>query len=364
MQQTVEPNKTLLVDGPASVRLISGKAQVFGYQLKEAQRILVREGKRLPFYVLEKAAFEVSLGGNASVLETDGNTIPESWNKLVEAVLALQKRPAVVMVVGQADSGKSSLCTYIVNKLVAGKCKVAVLDGDLGQSDIGPSATVGYAITSKPVMELYDLKLENGVFMGVTSAILAITKTLEGLAAMKAEVLQRQVDFVIINTDGWVADDIAIRYKTALHTTLKPDLVVGVQLQDELAGLRANLKNTEIVAVEPSPALNARTAESRKAIREMTYARYLKDAKLQCYPISQLTVEPRNAVPKKQEPGRGTLVGLYARNKFLGIGVLREVNQVRRVLKVQTSVAAKPNRLIIGKVPLNEKLQEIPEAKP
>jgi polynucleotide 5'-kinase involved in rRNA processing len=78
--------------------------------------------------------------------------------------------------------------------------------------------------------------------------------------------------------------------------------------------------------------------------------------------MSQLTIEPNNAVPKSNEPEKGLLVGLYgSKNKFLGIGVLREINSVRKALKVQTSVSAKPSRLVIGKVFLNMKLQEIQE---
>ena len=62
---------------------------------------------------------------------------------------------------------------------------VAVLDGDLGQSDIGSSGTVSYAIASKPVTELYDLKLENAYFVGVTSPIMAIVKTIEGFGCFE-----------------------------------------------------------------------------------------------------------------------------------------------------------------------------------
>lgn len=341
------------------MRLVSGKAEVFGYPMKESQRIVVREGKRLPFFAVEKAIFDVSLGANASIAETIGGTIPSSWNKSVEAVLGLQKRPVVVMIIGTADSGKSSLCTYLLNKLVDRKCKVAVLDGDLSQSDIGPSATVGYTLTSKRIAELNDLKLKNAFFVGVTSPIMAIAKTIEGLTVMKAEILQGQVDFVLVNTDGWVTGDVAVRYKTALISALKPDVIVGVQVHDELVPLIAILE-TPVVVVEPSSALNPRTAEKRKSLREMTYARYLKNAKLQCYPKSQVTIEPRNAIPKNQEPEKGILVSLYGRgSKFLGIGVLREINQVRRALKVQTAVSAKPSRIVIGKVVVNEKLQEV-----
>jgi polynucleotide 5'-hydroxyl-kinase GRC3/NOL9 len=359
LQQTVESNRTLLVDGPASAKLVSGKAVVFGCPVKVSQRIVVREGKRLPFFALEKAVFDVSLGPNASVAEAIGVTIPTSWSKPLEEVLGLQKRPAVVLILGAADCGKSSLCTYLLNILTDGKSKVAVLDGDLGQSDIGPSGTVGFALTSKCISDLYDLKLKNAFFVGVTSPIKAMAKVIEGLTAMKAEIFQQQADFVLVNTDGWVSGDIAVRYKAAMIDALKPDVIVAVQMQDELVPLIASIE-TPVVVVEPSFALNQRTAEKRKILREMTYARYLKNAKLQCYPKSQVTIEPRSAIPNSQEPEKGILVSLYGRgSKFLGIGVLREINPVRKVLKVQTVVSAKPLRIIIGKVVVNQKLQEV-----
>ena len=359
MQQTVESNRTLLIDGPASVRIVSGKAEVFGFQVKQAQKVVVVEGKRLPFFALEKALFEISLGANAGTEEASSSTIPSSWDKPLEAILSVQKKPVVVLVLGKVDSGKSSYCTYLVNKLVDDKCRVAVLDGDLGQSDIGSSGTVGYAVTSKPVTELYDLKLESAFFIGVTSPMMAMARTIEGLAALKAEIFQGPVDFVVVNTDGWVEGDIAVAYKTALVKELKPDVVVGVQVGDELEGLIANMEQN-VVTVEVSSSLRQRTAEKRKNLREMTYARYLKGAKLQCYPISQVAIEPREALPKNQVPEKGVLVGLYGSGgKFLGIGVLREINQMRRVLKVQTAVSTKPSRIVIGKVCLDEKLREI-----
>ncbi len=320
---------------------------------------MVREGKRLPFLALEKTEFDISLGPNAAVTETVGSTIPTSWNKPLETILALQKKPVVVLVVGKIDSGKSSFCTYLVNRLVEGKCRVAVLDGDLGQSDIGSSGTVSYAIASKPVVELYDLKLENAFFVGVTSPMAAVVAAIEGLAALKAEILQKQVDFVVINTDGWVEGDIAVKYKTALVKELKPDVIVGVQADNELGDLIANV-GQPVLAVEVSPSLVQRTAEKRKSLREMTYARYLKDAKLQNYPLSQVTIEPQWSLPKSQIPEKGVLLGLYgSENKFLGIGVLREINHLRRALKVQTSVSEKPLRIVVGKVFLDEKLREI-----
>jgi polynucleotide 5'-hydroxyl-kinase GRC3/NOL9 len=348
------------VDGPASVQLVTGKAEVFGNPLKVEQRVLVREGKRQPFYAVETSVFSVLLGANAAIEEVEGGTVPSSWSKPVQTVMGLEKKPIVIIVFGASDVGKSSFCTYMVNSLVTAKRRVAVIDGDLGQSDIGPSAGVGYAVASAPITELYNLRFQNGFFVGVTSPVKAVAQTVKALTCIMTDATSKQVDYVLVNTDGFVIGEAAIKYKLSIIKELKPDVVVGIQMQDELEPLMSYLGGGGLMMVEPSPAVNQRSPEKRKLLREMTYAKYLKKSKLHCIPISQINLEPRNGVPKTQEPEKGLLVGLYARGtRFLGIGVLRAVNTERKVLKIQTAVKSKPFRVVFGKVHLNEKLQEV-----
>jgi polynucleotide 5'-hydroxyl-kinase GRC3/NOL9 len=328
--------------------------------------IVVREGKRLPFFVLEKAVFDLSLGPNSSMSEVSGNTIPQSWNKPVKDLLCVEKKPVIILVLGKIDSGKSSCCTFLLNQLVSQKHQVAILDGDVGQSDIGPSGTIGYALTSKPVIELQNLKLENAFFVGVTSPIKAIAKINEGLAAMMEEISHRSFDFLIVNTDGWVAGDLAIEYKTMIVKLIKPDFIIGIKVENELEPLMVTLgqAQTPIILLEASSCASERTADKRKILRDRTYSKYLQNAKLQCYPMSHVTVELRSSVlPSHIEHENGILVGLYGqKSKFLGIGVLRAINQTRKVLKVQTAVSVKPQKLVVGKIIINEKLQEQDQA--
>lgn len=362
MKQTVEHGRTLLVDGPAAVKVASGRAEVFGFQIKQTDSLVIREGKRLPFFALEQVVFEVSLGANASMEEVEGSTIPLSWIKPLETILSLQRKPVVVFLVGKGDSGKSSFCTFLVNKLVSEKRRVAVLDGDIGQSDIGPSGTIAYALASKPVTELYELKLGNAFFVGVTSPIWAIAKTVEGYGALREEISARAVDFVLVNTDGWISGKLAVKHKMLLIEKLNPDLVVCVEVEDELEPLLNAIQEIPIVCVQTSSSLKARSAEKRKSLREMSYAKYLKGAKLQTYRLSLVTVEPKNALQKGPGEEKGLLAGLYdSSGKFLGVGVLSEVNQARRALKIRTAVLTKPSRIVVGKIRLDAKLKEITE---
>jgi polynucleotide 5'-hydroxyl-kinase GRC3/NOL9 len=348
------------VDGPASVEVIAGKAEVFGKPLGEAQKIMIREGKRKPFYAAEALTLQVQLGANAAVTEVEGNTVPLSWNKPFDFLKNLQVKPAIIMIMGASDAGKSSFSTYLLNKLVEAKQKVGVLDGDLGQSDLGASATVGYTVADKQVTELGNLHMQNGFFVGATSPTGAMKQTLQALSAMMKELQEKKLDYILINTDGFINGEAAVDYKLSLIKELKPNLVIGVQAKGELEPIFSNLGGGMVITIEPSTAHSTRSIEIRKINRERTYAKYLKESKLLCIPMNQLILEPRNAIPKTADPNRGLLVGLYGSGtKFLGIGVLRAINQDRKTLKIETAVSAKPVRLVFGKVELDRKLQEV-----
>ena len=48
MKHDVEKGRTLLVDGPASVRLLSGESRVLGAPLNAGDKIVIREGNACP----------------------------------------------------------------------------------------------------------------------------------------------------------------------------------------------------------------------------------------------------------------------------------------------------------------------------
>jgi polynucleotide 5'-kinase involved in rRNA processing len=83
-------------------------------------RVVVRVGKRLPFMVAQDSVFEVALGAAGAVVEVEGDTVPASWLQAFESAVGFEKKPLTVMVVGSVDSGKTSFCTYLSNRLLAG----------------------------------------------------------------------------------------------------------------------------------------------------------------------------------------------------------------------------------------------------
>jgi polynucleotide 5'-hydroxyl-kinase GRC3/NOL9 len=421
MNRTVEKGRTLLVDGPASVAMTSGKVDVFGLTVSSTNKIVIREGKRLPFAVEEKATFNISLGATANLEETDGTAIPQSWNNAYEELLNTKSNPVVSVTLGTVDSGKTSFCTYLVNRLLREKRKVAVLDGDLGQSDVGPPCTVAYTFVTKPTTDLFNLTAKNAFFVGVTSPSGSTNKVIHGLSLLEKEILKNSPDFIVIDTDGWVEEQEAVNYKIQLVEELNPHAVFFIQQKDELAPIVKGLEKFREILVESPLTITQRSRERRKNLRELGYGKYLRNAKVQSLPANWLKIEEdelfglnktyenvsrsrkiyellgmkpfslmelqdkvnviigknrwidaenvrrveeftkKKLVIIRKGEEEGLLTALYGPDRrFLGIGVLQEIDYLRRTLKILTPVSAEISIVTMGKVKLDKNLKEIP----
>ncbi|MGD0029148.1 MAG: Clp1/GlmU family protein [Candidatus Bathyarchaeia archaeon] len=421
MNKTVEKGKTLLVDGPASVIVTSGSVEVFGSKTSTTNRIVIREGKRLPFAVNETASFDISLAEKASVDEVEGNTVPSTWAAAYENLAQLQVKPTTAIVLGTVDSGKTSFCTYLINRLLSQKKKIGVLDGDLGQSDIGPPCTVSYTFVTKPITDLFSLQAKNAIFIGTTSPNGAGEKVIESLAQLKKEILNSDPDFVIVNTDGWIEGEQAVRYKTQLVEKINPETVFSVQQKDEMSPLMNSLEKFRRIAVESPPVASQRSGESRKNLRELGYTKYLRNSKVQSVPLGWLKIEDdelfglsrthqnqglarkiyellgmkplhfseqtdrisiiigkrrwinaenlkkieeatkKKVVVIRKGEEEGLVTALHnGERKFLGIGIIQEIEYLRKTLKILTPVSQDIAIAVIGRVKLDKNMKEIP----
>lgn len=420
MNRTIEKGKTLLVDGPASVKIIVGSAEVFGSTLGSSNKTVIREGKRLPFVVKEKAEFEISLGENAAVEEVEGDTIPPSWGEAYKEMITLEVKPITAMVLGPVDSGKSSFCTYLVNRLLSEKRRVAILDGDIGQSDIGPPCTVAYTLVTRPVTDLFSLRQQDAFFVGTTSPCAVTDKVIEGLTSLKKHIMEKSPDVIIVNSDGWVEGDDALAYKLQLVKNIGPEIVFCIQQKEELAPVSRAVHEYRKFMIEEPATIKQRNLEKRRNLRELGYVKYLKNAKVQSLPMNWVKIEGDElyGLNKLHEDARqstrmcqllgmkplhfaefrgrisiiigrtrwiseeklhkvedslkkkvvlihkgeeeGLLTAVYGpQRKFLGIGVLQEIDFTRKTLKICTPVSDEISIVNIGKVKLDKNMKEV-----
>lgn len=423
MKRVVDSDRTLLVVGPASVNVVSGNVEVLKAPLQTDGKIVVREGKQMAFEVKKKAAFELTLGEGGDLEEVEGSTIPYSWEKAVEQLLSDGEKPVKVVVMGKVDVGKTSFCTYLVNKALQNGRKVAVLDEDLGQSDIGPPSTVGYSRFTSLVKDLFEVDAEDVFFVGTTNPSGATDRVINGLNNILVSNVQgSSVDFLLINTDGWVEGEDAVDYKVRLVESVGAGVVVGIEEETELAPLSSSLKGLKVLSVDSSSAVRKRSPEKRKILRELGYKKYLRKSRVRSFRLDWVKIKGTmlgNGVSPSEEGRRkieemlnerplyceegddflllvfkrgewvdemqvlnlerefgkkvkvfwegdeeGLLVGLHSLNdRFLGIGVLRSIDFAREELKIYTPVEGEIGAVCFGEIRLNESGGEVGECQ-
>jgi len=273
MRYILAPKNTLMIRGPASCRLLNGEAEVLGAPLDGQRRLTINRDKQLPVEARTETHLEISMGKSAEIFESEGSTIPTSWTVAADA-LAEMKTGRVILI-GMTDVGKSTLTTYLTNKLLKNQLSLHIIDGDIGQADIGPPTTIGYSTPTTSISSLVELKPESIIFIGHTSASQVETKIIDGIRRLSN---RAQDSLTIINTDGWVLDPEAISYKIRMIASTEPDLVIGLatgrELQPVLSGSRARA-----LKVDTAKDVLARSRSDRREARITGYRRFLEGAR-------------------------------------------------------------------------------------
>ena len=291
-QVGLEPGKAILLDGPASALVLSGLISVFGAELRPRRRLVVRKGRRMPLEALEPSELEIVIGQGGSSSVVEGSPIPSSWRDVAEELIS-KPGPTKVMVLGGVDVGKTSFCTYLTNMAIKAGRSVGIIDADVGQSDVGPPCTIGFARAEKPILDLSELRAEHAFFLGDKTPSYMVDRALMGLRKMVRASEEAGVDFLIVNTDGWISGQGAAEYKEAMASIVEPDAILALQRGNELEHILRTLEGWDIKVLEVSPFVKERDREVRRELRAQGYRRYLEGAKVISVQLDWVGVEGR-----------------------------------------------------------------------
>jgi polynucleotide 5'-hydroxyl-kinase GRC3/NOL9 len=193
--------------------------------------------------------------------------IPASW--AWSAAQIQRQRWRKILVLGAMDRGKSTYCQYLSQALLAAGERVAVVDADVGQKDIGPPAaiTLGYP---EPDHALQQIQPSAWYFVGAVSPVGHLLPTVLGTQQM---VDAAQAPWVIINTTGFV-EGIGRVLKGYKIEALQPDVIVAIARGHELSGLLQPYRHYRTLRLAPSPQAVRKTPPQRQARRERSFAAY------------------------------------------------------------------------------------------
>ncbi len=254
---TVEDrDTTLLVKG--RVRVVEGEATIFGCPLEPSREISSQS--YFPVYLVD---CRVEVEGE--YIAVKGSTIPESWKELD----GFER----IFLIGETDSGKSSLATWLINSVEG---EAGVIDADIGQADIAHPGAMGIGV-ARNVPFLKHVKMVDGFFTGTISPMGREARCIRGFSKLCRKLDMFNVSARIVDTTGWVKGKKARDYKLAKIEAFSPDLVVFVGMEkDAVEVYSENIDGCEIKLVE-SFVPKKRDRESRLEIRSSLYKEWFEE---------------------------------------------------------------------------------------
>ena len=358
---SLESGHTLLLKGPASIRATKGDVQCFAAPIQSQEWTIIEEPRQEPVYAKDNAVLEIRPGPGSSWTKVPESTVPSAWSEAADIV---KRQRGVCVIIGEVDSGKSSLCTFLANKCLENAERVGVVDADVGQADIGPPTTISSSFVNSPIIGLHKIAADHSFFIGDTSPS-SVPDKVVNLATRLKKSLASSADIVLVNTDGWLGEFNALRHKALMLEEIRPDLVLGLGRSYETMDPLLERVKAASLKLPSSSFARVRSKEERKKSREAGYRRFLEgshrfginpETRLRAFDHPEQTVFPVN------RRFRGFVAGLLDQDEeLLSIGRINQVANGKVV--VETKSDETPTFLEIGNIALSSRYDEVGTAR-
>ena len=208
-------------------------------------------------------------------------------------------RKGTCLVLGSTDTGKTTLIAAVAEH-AASKQPIGIVDADIGQSHIGPPATVGWAIVDGPQMDFSRLAIGGISFVGdiaPTGHLLQLT------AAIIQSVQQssKLAELIIIDTPGFIYGPAALALWWTMQRILQPELILAVERNDELSDILGGLQyhNSKLERIKCPPQLPTKSPQERRKYRQNQWNKYFRNSCLYNIKLSDVATQiSRNSSSK------------------------------------------------------------------
>ncbi|MEJ2374852.1 MAG: Clp1/GlmU family protein [Pseudolabrys sp.] len=300
--------------------------------------------------------------------------VPPDWQAAAAEIF--ERRLRTILVIGVAAVGKSSFCSYLSEALLARSAEVAFVDADIGQSNLGPPATVtlGY-----PVLPVYLSTVPPAAyyFVGSTGPMGRFLPLVIGTASLAREA---RTQFVIIDTTGLVHESGRV-LKNYKIEAVRPDAIVMLERRNELAPIRVANRHLPIIKINSSHKAHRKEDYEKIEARRQSYAQHFSGSTALRFPLDSLNfqrtllltgkpIQVDGAIHAEQTPDgilavgtpsapppgskvlppgfeRSLLYGIAGANgRCLGLGIIEQIDFAGRTIALNTPVEHDKVRIV------------------
>ncbi|MFQ6123590.1 MAG: Clp1/GlmU family protein [Candidatus Heimdallarchaeota archaeon] len=270
-----------LIHGPSHVTLTKGCMEVFGKIIEQGESFIVPYGKTTPVILRSETQLsdlQVKSGTGGALEHLTENPIPKLWGDLANQLI--MTREALWMIIGGPDTGKTGLITFLVNQCLLKNRNTAIIDSDIGQSNIGPPTTIGLAMPSSPEIFLSNHPMKQGYFIGSTSPRSHLLQTCCGVRKLVDSAYDLGAEIVLLDTSGYIEGSAARALKYHKAVLIEPSSILALQRENELEHILTSLDSfAPIVRMDPPFSVQLKNHDIRGTYRETRFKKVFAGAR-------------------------------------------------------------------------------------
>ena len=278
--------------------MTEGSCEIFGSELQKKTPYSIGPGVKASIFTFTGA--KVKITGSCEFQYVSKETPMEIYFKFAIGLEQMrikaqrcydeqQAKPLVpkVVVIGASDTGKSTLCQYLLNFAVRCNRNPMFVDLDCGQNSISVPGTIGTVMVERPTNPTTQEFENKGALMlhyGHTSPT-ANFKLYGTLITRMADIIEVKhnndekagAGGCIINTCGWMGDT-QMSYNSLLNIVqaFEANVVVVMDSERLYNDVKKDMKglNVRVVKLPKSPGVISRSQEARLEARELNFRKY------------------------------------------------------------------------------------------
>lgn len=260
-------------------------------------------------------------------MQPTGIHIEKSWMDI-----DLDTLFSVVMIVGDSDTGKTTFAQYLCYELTKSGRNVAYLDGDPGQSTLGPPSTMTVKMISAD-QDLGRSELSWRIFIGSISPKGHMLQTLVGAKRLTDLAISKGSDIVLYDTNGLI-DPLqgGLTLKLAELDLLRPSTLIVINREDEINPLLQPLRNKtkiDLKVFQSSKQVKVRDKRARQEYRKLKFKKYFYNGSEMNIKWSNLAVFPAPSFAINR------LIALENTYGYtVALGIVTSINRSQRIIKV------------------------------
>jgi polynucleotide 5'-hydroxyl-kinase GRC3/NOL9 len=269
---------------------------------------------------------------------------PKEWFGLLD-VLEQEKGSAILL--GATDTGKSTLAQFLILHLCKRGLKVGLVDADIGQSFLGPPATIGFSVfKSHPDWEVI-LSPPEIFFVGSVTPEGHFAVHLKGVKRMADKASSCGPDVILVDTTGFVLGEAGRELKRRKIDLISPRFILALQEDDELEPILEPYNANpfyKIYHLPLSEQVRTKSPEERRVNRTNKFRDYFKYSAVQELAIEEVQIEGEvldpDGVPLPLDWALKTnslLIGLKDENDdTLALGLTKTFFDEKKMLRLST----------------------------